>query len=199
MMLVRFIIIAVAITVMSGCSSSSRVVLLEGKKAQSSVIVTMDRGCKRVLDTPNTYTVLTSTNTKPSNTKVMNKTELDSQYGALIEAAPKPPQEFLLYFEPGSTTLTGPSTQLLPDIVMTIGNRQPCDVNIIGHADRMGSEQYNIELSLKRAQHVNQWLANEDVTVERTTVESYGESNPLVPTADGVGEPKNRRVEVSVR
>lgn len=198
-MLIRFIIVSVAMILLSGCSSSSRVVLLEGKKAQSSVIVTMDRGCKRILDTPNSYTVLSSTQAKPSNTKVMNKTELEAEYGALIEAAPKPPQEFLLYFEPGSTTMTDPSTVLLPEIVMAIGNRQPCDVNIIGHADRMGSEEYNVSLSLKRAQRVNQWLLGADVTAERITVESYGESNPLVPTADGVGEPKNRRVEVSIR
>lgn len=198
-MLVRFIFVTVAMVVLSGCSTSSRVVLLEGKKADSSVIVTMDRGCRRVLDTPNSYTVLSSTHAKPSNTKVMSKTELEAEYGALIEQAPKPPQEFLLYFKPGSTTMTAASMQLLPEIMQSAIERQPCDINIIGHADRTGSEEFNIQLSLQRAQQVNQWLSGEDLVVERTTVESYGESNPLIPTEDGVSEPKNRRVEVSIR
>ncbi len=88
---------------------------------------------------------------------------------------------------------------LLPKIEQAINDRIPCDVNIIGHADSTGSKEYNINLSLKRARQVRQWLYNLDLNISTIIVESYGEEDPLIPTADGVPEPRNRRVEILVR
>ncbi len=91
------------------------------------------------------------------------------------------------------------SRRLFPAVATAIEERAPCDVNIIGHADRMGSREYNIALSLKRARVVAGILRQMDLPLEQVTVESYGEEDPVIPTADGVAEPKNRRVEILVR
>lgn len=183
--------------IFGGCASS-KVVLLEGKKEGASVVVAT-KGGEQVLDKPNTYTELSSTSSKPSSAKVLDKKELQQQYGTLIQAAPKPPVSYLLYFAAGSTAVANDSKNKLPLIVNAIKERAPCEVNIIGHADREGSKQYNIQLSLERAKSIQEWLMSKELDIDRINVESYGEEDPIIKTKDGVAEPKNRRVEVLIR
>jgi len=195
----EILFIALFILALAGCSTTSKVILLDGAKTETAIIVTTEAG-QLTIDKPNTYTVISSATQKPAETKAIDAAELEKEYGKLIELAPKPPKRFLLYFEPGSTTLVKKSQLLFPEIELAIKKRAPCDINIIGHADRSGSKEYNIELSLKRAQQVYKWLMKEKkVDIENIVVESYGEEDPIIPTADGVAEPRNRRVEILIR
>ncbi len=72
------------------------------------------------------------------------------------------------------------------------------NVNINGHADRAGTEAYNQDLSERRAKFVEGALRGAGVPASALHYFAFGESDPAVPTADGVEEPKNRRVEVFV-
>jgi outer membrane protein OmpA-like peptidoglycan-associated protein len=69
---------------------------------------------------------------------------------------------------------------------------------LIGHADRSGPEAPNLRSGKKRAEAVHAYLASRGVPGAAMSVMSYGESRPLIATADGVREPQNRRVEVVV-
>ena len=71
-------------------------------------------------------------------------------------------------------------------------------VRVSGHADKSGTDRYNDALSKRRADAVLNTLTQQGLQRSRTTVESFGESRPLVDTADGVREPQNRRVEVTI-
>jgi outer membrane protein OmpA-like peptidoglycan-associated protein len=71
------------------------------------------------------------------------------------------------------------------------------NVKLVGHADRSGSDNYNQALSLRRANTVKSALVREGVSESTIAVDGRGESEPLVPTADGVREPQNRRVNIS--
>ena len=68
-----------------------------------------------------------------------------------------------------------------------------------GHADRSGSPAYNQGLSQRRAQNVAAELVRLGVQREAISVQAFGESRPLVATADGVREMQNRRVEIAFR
>jgi len=186
------------IFVLVGCSTTSKVVLLDGEKTGTAIVVTTEAG-QLTIDKPNTYTVVSSATQKPSEAKAIDAEKLEKEYGQLIESAPKPPKHFLLYFKPGSTTLVKKSQFLFPEIGQAIKERAPCDVNVIGHADRSGSKKYNIKLSLKRAKLVYHWLMKSKLEIENVVVESYGEEDPIIPTADGVSEQRNRRVEILIR
>jgi outer membrane protein OmpA-like peptidoglycan-associated protein len=72
-------------------------------------------------------------------------------------------------------------------------------ISVVGHADRSGSDQYNIGLSQKRADAVADALTAVGVTRSTLAVSAKGESQPRVPTADGVREAQNRRVEITVQ
>ncbi|NBG96769.1 OmpA family protein [Pyruvatibacter mobilis] len=70
-------------------------------------------------------------------------------------------------------------------------------VNVVGHTDTSGSVAYNQGLSQRRANAVANALASQGVTVGN--VGAVGESEPAVPTGDGVREPLNRRAVIEVR
>ena len=68
---------------------------------------------------------------------------------------------------------------------------------LAGHADRSGSSQYNVGLSQRRADAVRSYMTARGVADTRISTEAFGESQPRVPTADGVRELQNRRVEIT--
>ncbi|MEJ0057844.1 MAG: OmpA family protein [Bacteroidota bacterium] len=65
-----------------------------------------------------------------------------------------------------------------------------------GHTDDVGSEQYNLELSLNRAQSVVEYLKSKGIVKERLIVNGYGKQKPLVESKDEAARTLNRRVEV---
>ncbi|MGH6931178.1 MAG: OmpA family protein [Dongiaceae bacterium] len=92
-----------------------------------------------------------------------------------------------------------PDAQAVIDQVLADAAEQGMDsVNIsaTGHADRSGSEDYNLALSLRRADAVREALIAGGVPAEAITVAGRGEGEPAVPTADGVREQANRRAEI---
>ena len=76
---------------------------------------------------------------------------------------------------------------------------RPAKVMLAGHADRAGSESYNMALSERRAQTVAAALVARGVPADALDVKWFGESQPRVPTPDGQREPQNRRVEITVQ
>jgi OOP family OmpA-OmpF porin len=73
---------------------------------------------------------------------------------------------------------------------------KPAKVHLTGHADRSGSDKYNLGLSKRRADNIKALLVEAGIPAANITVEFVGESKPLRPTEDGVREARNRRVEV---
>jgi outer membrane protein OmpA-like peptidoglycan-associated protein len=70
---------------------------------------------------------------------------------------------------------------------------------VIGHTDRAGRSDLNYRLGLDRAQVAKDILVRAGLRPENIQVTSHGENDPLVPTADGVAEERNRRVAVTIR
>lgn len=124
--------------------------------------------------------------------------KLKEDFGAVLAARPMMPERYLLYFESG-TQLTAESEALLPRILDSAARRPGVDVSVIGHTDTVGKAEANAVLGLKRAQAIADRLVGMGLKTNALSVESHGEANPLVWTADETPEPRNRRVEVSIR
>ena len=120
-------------------------------------------------------------------------------FGEAVAARPTLPEHFTLYFESGGAQLTAASLAQLPSIVERAAQRTTSDVSIIGHSDTVGKAELNEALSLKRAQAVAELIKAKGLKVDALVVESHGERNLLVPTPDETPEPRNRRVEVTIR
>jgi outer membrane protein OmpA-like peptidoglycan-associated protein len=114
---------------------------------------------------------------------------------------PDPPLSFTLYFREGKDELTPESKQRLSDVLAEISRRSSniSEVTVVGHTDRVGSVEYNDRLSLQRSQKVTDDLVRIGIKMDIISVAGRGEREPLVPTEDEVAEPRNRRVEVSIR
>jgi outer membrane protein OmpA-like peptidoglycan-associated protein len=87
----------------------------------------------------------------------------------------------------------------MDDILAAAEERLATDISVVGHADRAGEEDYNMKLSTDRARVVAARLVDMGIGDAILHITSHGENDPLVPTEDGVPEPRNRRVEVVVR
>lgn len=103
---------------------------------------------------------------------------------------------YLVFFAWDQVTLTPVALTVLDQVQADFALGKPVRVVIAGHADRSGSESYNQGLSERRARAVAEALGQRGVAASAMKVEAYGETQPRVPTADGVREPQNRRVEI---
>jgi len=121
------------------------------------------------------------------------------EFGAVLAGQPQPPIRFILYFQQDSTELTEASKAQLPEVLAAIRDRHSVDTSVVGHTDTVGTNEYNVQLSRKRAEIIARQLIKDGVDPAILEVSSHGERNPLIPTKDGVFEPRNRRVEVTVR
>lgn len=70
------------------------------------------------------------------------------------------------------------------------------DVEVAGHTCSIGTEEYNLGLSLRRAEAVRNYLVSKGVSANRLTVKGYGESRPVASNATREGRAQNRRVEL---
>ncbi len=114
-------------------------------------------------------------------------------------AAPAPARTYLVFFDFDRADLTDRARQIIADAAQNSTRVQTTRIEVAGHADRAGNPQYNQRLSQRRAEAVAQELTRLGVPRTAIDVQAFGESRPLVPTADGVREPQNRRVEIVLR
>jgi len=144
-------------------------------------------------------TRVTDASSSPTAPFQMDTEEINTLFGEALSAQPQPPFISIFYFETGGTSLTEESQREIANIIRVIKERSPADVSVIGHADATGSQELNDQLSRERAQAVASLLITGGVDASSIQITSHGRNNPAVRTPDGVAEPRNRRVEVSVR
>ena len=132
-----------------------------------------------------------STRDQTSISKCQTAYAMMTRQPALAAAPPPPP--------PPPHACPGDAGQTAAFVARNAG---PCgwsSFGATGHADRSGSDAYNVELSRRRAEAVASLLASAGIPRASITTDARGEEQPRVPTADGVREPQNRRVEITVR
>ncbi|MDF1555816.1 MAG: OmpA family protein, partial [Deferrisomatales bacterium] len=135
----------------------------------------------------------------PSAPVPVPQEQVEREFEAVLRTAPVAPAHYLLQFQMDSTELTAGSRALLPEIVAETASRQSVNTSVVGHADTSGGKEYNYALSLQRARAVADLLIERGVAEEILEITSHGEENLRIPTADEVNEPRNRRVEITVR
>ncbi len=121
-------------------------------------------------------------------------------------AAPvvQPPQPggvartYLVFFDWNRADLTDRARQIIAQAA-DAARAAPTRLEVSGHADRSGTPQYNQVLSRRRAEAVAAELVRRGIARTEISIQAFGESRPLVPTADGVREPQNRRVEIVLK
>lgn len=104
-------------------------------------------------------------------------------------------RSYLVFFDFDKSTLSKDSLDILSNAVADAKTKRSNSFSATGHADRAGTTDYNVRLSERRANTVKEQIKKLHAQAQ-VNVAAKGESDPLVPTKDGVREPQNRRVEV---
>lgn len=114
------------------------------------------------------------------------------------EPAPIPMAQgpFLVFFDWDRSDITPEAWDTLRSAADVVHSGGVSVIQVTGHADRSGSDTYNVGLSQRRADAVEAALAQLGIDAAMITTDWKGESDPLVETADGVREAQNRRVEI---
>jgi len=133
------------------------------------------------------------------NVFTAERSDVDSEFAGALEATPRAPLVYILYFQTGSAELHPRSRGNLTATITAAKGTANVDISVVGHADATGSDAYNSALSLRRAQSVRDALIAEGVPSDVIEIAYHGANNPLIPTPRGVPELRNRRVEVTIR
>ena len=110
-----------------------------------------------------------------------------------------PARTYLVFFDWDRADLTNRARQIIAEAASAAQRTQVTRIEVSGHTDKSGTPAYNQRLSVRRANNVAAELVRLGVPRQAILVAGFGESRPLVPTADGVREPQNRRVEIVFR
>ena len=105
---------------------------------------------------------------------------------------------FLVFFEWSKADLTDRARQIIGEAASARG-QGVTRIEVNGFTDRSGPADYNMQLSIRRANAVAAELVRRGVPRNEIVTRGFGEENNLVPTADGVREPQNRRVEIILK
>jgi len=182
------------------CKPAARsdfIVLLPGAGGKTGAVAVRQKGAEVVLDTA--YASATSSSDGRLETGRSSASEVNREFGVALATAPPAPASFMVYFASGRDELAGEYQIEIDRLLEEMTRRPSPEVTVIGHTDRVGTDKANYALGLRRAERVRKILMQRGVPAERVVAVSRGEREPLAPTADEVTEPRNRRVEISVR
>ncbi|MGI3777488.1 MAG: OmpA family protein [Janthinobacterium lividum] len=107
-----------------------------------------------------------------------------------------PARTYLVFFDWDRADLTTRARQIISEAAQASTRVHTTRIEVNGYTDLSGTPAYNQRLSVRRAESVQAELVRDGVPKSEIGIHGFGETNPLVPTAQGVREPQNRRVEI---
>jgi len=173
------------------------VLLPDAEGKTGSIVIETEKGEEVVLNSA--YASATTDVVGNVKTEKASEEAVKQNFDVAIAAQPLKPLAFTLYFQTGTDEFTPESKVEVQRMLEEMARRPSPDITVIGHTDLVGDNPYNDDLSLQRAERVKAILMGMGVPADRILVAGRGKREPVVPTADGVDEPRNRRVEINVR
>jgi OOP family OmpA-OmpF porin len=194
---VRRVACALCALAMAACAAPRESVVLLPSPSGEVTAVSVTRGSEQVLLTqPYAAARIGRGGVDAYQT---NAQEVQGRYGTALAAQPLPPTQFTLFFVDGKDELTDESKRIVDSVFAEIARRPVADVMVIGHTDTVGTDAVNDALSRQRAEVVRSAFVARGLAVDKVVTVGRGKRELAVPTADGVSEPRNRRVEILVR
>lgn len=182
----------------AGVTTRETVVVLPGSNGHVGAVVVRREGQEQLLD--KAYAASRIEAEGKLEPVSLTSAQVQQEFRAALAALPPKASSFLLYFLEGKDEFTTESKTEIGRIVEELKRRPAPDIVVIGHTDTVGADSANDRLSLQRAERVRELLIKPlGLGPDRIQSAGRGERELLVPTADGVSEAKNRRVEINVR
>ena len=103
-----------------------------------------------------------------------------------------------VYFDTNKSSVKGTSAQTLDKLAEILKEYPKTNILVEGHTDSAGPEEYNWDLSRRRAESVTNYLVNKGIDKSRFTTKWYGETQPKATNETAEGKAQNRRVELAI-
>jgi len=133
------------------------------------------------------------------HTENVASSRVNETFSDALAVLPRQPAQFRVYFIEGTDELNPDAKRTIENVAAEVAARPSPEIIVIGHTDFLGSHEYNDALSLQRARRVRELLVRRGIPMKIIEVAGRGKREPLHPAAPNVAEPRNRRVEISVR
>jgi outer membrane protein OmpA-like peptidoglycan-associated protein len=196
---VRAHLAALGALFLCGCATQSVLLLPDEdphpEQGKVAVLETRGKPQSDVIDKANSRTRLGA---RPAS-RVLSEARLPKRDLLLVSQLPPKPLEVTLYYDEGSSRIDPSSRPDLDRLLAEVNKRKGVEVQISGYTDRKGADDDNDALSQKRADAILAQLVEAGVPAADMVAVGRGERDPVVVTEDGVEEPRNRRVVVTVR
>ena len=179
-------------------SRDEMIVLLPGRDGKVGALTVTHEGQQQTLDAPYA-TARVQQQGKLEDGGRLTAEQVRQGFEGALGAQPPRPVTFVLYFLDNSDEFTAQSKLEISKIFSEIASHPSPEIVVVGHTDRVGALAYNDGLSLRRAERVRDGLVQMGIPRDQIGVAGRGEREPIVPTDDDVNEPRNRRVEITVR
>jgi outer membrane protein OmpA-like peptidoglycan-associated protein len=181
---------------LAGCPRQALFVVLPSEEGGVGAITVDDGKTVTTLDQPYAAAEARAGASQPVEESRAN---IDITFRRAFAAQPILPQHFRLYFILGSDELTPQSAAAYHSVFDDIKRRPVYQVEVVGHTDTLGDARTNQTLSLARAAALRDRLVRNGIEADAISVAGRGKLDLIVPTADGVSEPRNRCVVITVR
>jgi outer membrane protein OmpA-like peptidoglycan-associated protein len=205
----RALIVAAAAALASACGPKTvrapepkgrdQIVLLTDAETGTTGRATVSSGAASVELSAARQTTFVALGQAPSAVTVLSESDVRRAFGNAIAALPPAPIHFTLFYKFDSDELTDDSRALVPKILDAVKTRPVPEVAITGHTDTTGTPASNYALGMRRAGTVRALLVEAGLDASFVEVTSHGEADLLIRTGDNIAEPRNRRVEITVR
>lgn len=191
------------LVLLSACASRSLVVVLPEPNGHVGAVVVHSGDSQTVLNKGYAAATPSARSANPLPAGAYDNTKVKRIFGETLAAMPEPPMSQDLFFEVDSLDLTPESAATLQAFLDTLKTRKAVEIVITGYTDTMGKDDYNDALSLQRAESIKSTLLpvllKYGVGADSVTAVGRGKRELLVATPDDTLEPRNRRVEITVR
>ncbi|HEY0195276.1 MAG TPA: OmpA family protein [Kofleriaceae bacterium] len=117
------------------------------------------------------------------------------KYNLVVVTEQKIELKQTVFFDTNKATIKAMSFALLNDVALVLKDNPKMGVEIQGHTDSQGDDNFNLKLSQKRAESVRAYLIKRGVTSDRMEPKGYGENVPIADNRTAAGRAQNRRVE----
>ena len=182
---------------LTACAPRTRVVLLPDSAGRSTAVVVRNSDAEQVLD--QAYATTQARESGAMRAEVTDAATITKEYGEIIRLTPAAASSYSLEFLTGGATLTPESQAELETILTAATSRPGGEIIITGHTDTTGTPEANDRISQARANTLRDLLIARDFPAARIQAVGRGQRQLLVPTGPGVDEPRNRRVEITMR
>ena len=186
-----------SMVLLAGCPRQALFVVLPNAEGGGVGAITVEDGkTATTLDQPYATAESRAGSTAPTPETQGNISVI---FRSAMAAQPILPHHFRLYFILGSDELTPESKAAYGAVFDDIKQRPVYEIAVIGFTDTVGDLSYNQALSLRRAEAIRDRLVRDGLDRRTISTAGRGKHDLLVPTADQTPEPRNRRVEITVR